>query len=283
MCLKQIFRGVQSLLNQWLAALIELSDRQRDLRPAFPHRSQVDRDMPRVRVQAFLLGTALLVKVKHLRLRQAVALASADPRRIESQISEDFVKIVSSERADTFRSDYALFALIQLDQRGVKGSPSQVVHKDMALGFFLSRAPVTVAKLDARSRRFIQESQDVETGLPKGLRRQESLVAVGIRRNSEHHLEMACFNAGQVGMVQQVGPQGRTQLAKQLEHRDGLGGDLNQRFRAGPFKRPLERPDHRPARFFLRRPSLPSIDESLVFDGNQRRKPLAGGSVRSIE
>ena len=94
--------------------------------------------MPRVRVQAFLLGTALFVKVKHLRLREAVALASADPRRIESQLSEDFVKIVSSERADAFRSDYALFALIQLDQRGIKGSPSQVVHEDLALGFFLS-------------------------------------------------------------------------------------------------------------------------------------------------
>ena len=37
---------------------------------------QVDSNMPRVRVQAFRLGTALFVKVKHLRLREAVTLAS---------------------------------------------------------------------------------------------------------------------------------------------------------------------------------------------------------------
>src|SRR5271157_4393172 len=85
--------------------------------------------MPRVRVQAFLLGTALFVKVKHLPLGEAVALASADPRRIESQLRENFVKIVSSQSADTFRSAYVLFPLIQLDQGGIKGSPSQVVHK----------------------------------------------------------------------------------------------------------------------------------------------------------
>ena len=63
---------------------------------------------------------------------------------------------------------------------------------------------------------------------------------------------------------------------KQLEHGDGLGRNLNQSYRAGPFQRPLERPDHRPARFFLRRPSLPSIDASLVLDGNQGREPFAG-------
>src|SRR5208337_4099125 len=129
---------MQGLLNQQLAAFIEVGDWQRDLRPAFPHHPQVDSDMPRVEAQAFLLGTALFVKVKHLRLREGIPLASADLRRIESQPGEDFVKIVSSERADTFRGDYGLFALIQLDKRGIKSSPSQVVHEDLALCFFLS-------------------------------------------------------------------------------------------------------------------------------------------------
>ena len=146
--------------------------------------------MPGVRVQAFLLSTAFFVQSKHLRLREAVALSLADPRRIESQVREDFVKIVSAQRADTFGSDDAMLATVQLDQGCIKRSPAQVVNQNLSWGFFRVYGPVTVAELDARGRGFVQEPQDVEAGLPERLRRQESLVAIGIRRDAEHRFEM---------------------------------------------------------------------------------------------
>ena len=165
--------------------------------------------MPGIRVQAFLLRAALLVKAEYLGLRQPVAIGCANSRRIESQFGENFIKIVPAKRADPLRGNNMLLALIEFNQGGIEGSASQVVDEDVALGVFRPRCAVSMSKLDARRGRFVQKPHNLKTGLPKRLGRQKSLIAVGVRRDPQHHFELACLPRRQVRVLEQIRSQGR--------------------------------------------------------------------------
>ena len=114
---------------------------------------QIDGDPPGVRVQRFFLKPAFFQQTKPGRCREVIDRFLADPRRLQSQLGQHLVEVVSSDGWDTLGRDHVVHVLVESHERSIERTAAQVVHEDrFQAGFAL---PFTVTEFDAGSARLI--------------------------------------------------------------------------------------------------------------------------------
>ncbi len=180
-----------------------------------------------------------------------------------------------------------MLAVAEFDERSVERAASQIVDQKPAPGTALAVHQVAMGKFNRRRGGFVQQSQNLKPRLASGFGGKKTLIAVRICRYSQHYFQglvpIVWQGQGQSGVLAQLHPQSRHHFLQQLRDFESMAPDFYPGPRAGVLQTTFQRANDCPARLPLRKPSVPSVNASFSTHAYERRKPVAGVPVRSLE
>ena len=153
-----------------------------------------------------------------------------------------------------------MLSFSQIHKRRVEGSAAQVIDKQPAFHTILAVTAVAAGKLNRGGRWLVQQPKHLEARRPGCLLRQKSLVAVGVRWYTKHHLEPVVFAGAQGGFVHELASQGHHHFGHQERHIVRLAGNINRAAGTSFLQLALERTYDGPGWFTLLLQCLPSIN-----------------------
>src|SRR5271157_4058961 len=133
---------------------------------------------------------------------------------------------------DAVRCHNRVLRVAESHKGNVESSAAEVIYEQSTFSAIPPISAVAVGKLYGGGRRLVRQPKYFETGSPRCLFGEESLVAVGVRWHSEHHLQPVRFVSPQRGALHQFVTQCRHHLCRCKAQIDPLTGNFD--LAAGP-------------------------------------------------
>src|SRR5271157_4997678 len=179
---KQIFHYGARGLNQGPAAFVESIHPNRNFTPTLPNALQIDSRFAAVGVQRFFPLAAFIEQQEPLGSSKLVLLGRNSPR-CQGEPRQDLVKIIAAKIGDAVRCHNRVLRVAESHKGDVEGSAAEVIYEQSTFSAIPPISAVAIGKLYGGGRRLVRQPEDFETGSPRCLFSEESLVAVGVRRH----------------------------------------------------------------------------------------------------
>src|SRR5271157_2453129 len=179
-----------------------------------PNALKIDSHFAAVGVQRFLPLAAFIEQQEPLSSSELVLLLGTNSPRCQGEPRQDLVKIIAAKIGDAVRCHNRVLGVAESHKRDVEGSAAEVIYEQSTLSAIPPISAVAVGKLYCGGRRLVRQPEDFETGSPRCLFGEESLVAVGVRRHPEHHLQPVRFVSPQRGALHEFVTQCRHHLCR---------------------------------------------------------------------
>ena len=123
---------------------------------------------------------------------------------LERHLGQEGVEILSSQMFDPGRGHDPMAEVGHLDHGEVERAAPQVVHQKILPPPFGAPLAVSHGIFHPRGRRFIDHAQDLKPGLAECFQCEETLIVVGVGRDSDHDFEVRRSPEAQVGSFHQI-------------------------------------------------------------------------------